>query len=149
MHAYAPGIPSDMLLVDRILPPLHDAHYFHIKDLVHRSFRSQTDPHPEYPGVRIMADLSAATLRRRRTFNTVMAELRNLGIKYRWGYPTKLSITKGRENVMVHTPEEGKKLLQEWGLHTGQTSRAAMSPCHTAPPSTAQVPGLGHAADIN
>ncbi|CAH2293897.1 Hypothetical predicted protein [Pelobates cultripes] len=89
-----------------------------------------------------MVDLSAATQPRRRAFNPVMTDLRNLGIKHQWGYPTKLLITKGEETVTVHTPEEGTTLLNEWGLRTKRPSSAAPSPHRSTPPGTAQAHGL-------
>ncbi|CAH2226258.1 Hypothetical predicted protein, partial [Pelobates cultripes] len=90
MRAYAPDIPADMLLVDRIhrvakpknLPDsiprdvLLRAHYFHIKELVLRAHRSKADPHEDFPSVRIMPDISSATLRRRKDFLRTTTALR-------------------------------------------------------------------------
>ncbi|CAH2301855.1 Hypothetical predicted protein [Pelobates cultripes] len=130
MRAYAPDIPADMLLVDRIhrvskpknLPDsiprdvLLRAHYFHIKELVLRSHRNRGDPHDDFPSVRIMADLSPATLRRRRDYSQTTTVLRSHGIRYRWGFPTKLILTKGGKTSIISSPEEGLQLIEKWGL---------------------------------
>ncbi|CAH2254229.1 Hypothetical predicted protein [Pelobates cultripes] len=71
-----------------------------------------------------MAALSAATLKRRKEFQETTEELRNKGIWYRWGYPTKLLITKNGGLKIIHTPEEGLKQLREWGLLTGSPKKA-------------------------
>ncbi|CAH2223743.1 Hypothetical predicted protein, partial [Pelobates cultripes] len=63
-------------------------------------------PHENYATIKILADLSAATLKRRRDFQPVTEELRRAGIRYRWGYPTKLLITKSGEINVASTPEE-------------------------------------------
>ncbi|CAH2282029.1 Hypothetical predicted protein [Pelobates cultripes] len=82
MRPYIPEIPADMMLVDRVhrVPKLRNltdttprdvlmrAHYFHIKEAVLRASRNRATPHEVYPSVKIMADLSAATLKRRKEF---------------------------------------------------------------------------------
>ncbi|CAH2312031.1 Hypothetical predicted protein [Pelobates cultripes] len=101
-----------MLLIHRVPKPrylpdsapqdvLLRAHYFHIKELALRTYRSKPDPH----------DLSVATLRRRREFQQITATLRDQGIRYRWGYPTKIILTRYGETKSFSTPEEGLKML--------------------------------------
>ncbi|CAH2252488.1 Hypothetical predicted protein, partial [Pelobates cultripes] len=133
MRAYIPEITADMMLVDRVhrvpkprnLPDTTPrAHYFHIKEAVLRTSRNRATPHEDYPSVKIMADLSAATLKHRKEFQETTQELRNKGIRYRWGYPTKLLITKNNGLKIIHTPEEGLKQLKEWGLLTGSPKKA-------------------------
>ncbi|CAH2272776.1 Hypothetical predicted protein [Pelobates cultripes] len=141
MHAYAPDIPSDMLLVDRVhrVPkPKHlpdsaprdvvlRAHYYHIKELVLRAHRSRQEPHEDYPSVLIMADLSAATLRRRRDFQQVTTELRDRGIRYRWGFPTKLILTKNGETKLFSRPEDAMNELARWSPRSKQSAPPASS----------------------
>ncbi|CAH2224271.1 Hypothetical predicted protein [Pelobates cultripes] len=129
LHAYAPDIPADMLLVDRVhrvpkpsyLPDstprdvLIRAHFYHIKELILKTHRSKPNPHEEYPTVRILADLSAATLRKRREYQQVTTELRNRGLRYRWGFPTKLIVTRNGDTKILSNPEEGIKTQAEWG----------------------------------
>ncbi|CAH2249684.1 Hypothetical predicted protein [Pelobates cultripes] len=129
MRAYAPDIPADMLLIDRIhrvakpknLPDsiprdvLLRAHYFHIKELVLHSHRNREGTHADFPAVRIMADISA-TLRCMKDYTQTTTELRNHGIRYRWGFPTKLILSRQGKTVVIPSPEEGKRLLEKWGL---------------------------------
>ncbi|CAH2324965.1 Hypothetical predicted protein [Pelobates cultripes] len=136
--AYAPDIPTDMLLVDRVhrvtkpkqLPDsvprdvLLRVHFYHIKELIPRTHHSRADPPEDYSTIRIMADISAATLRRRREFLHTTTELRTHGIRYRWGFPTKIILTKNGKTVQISTPDEGKKLLASWGLDHNPTTEA-------------------------
>ncbi|CAH2295657.1 Hypothetical predicted protein [Pelobates cultripes] len=62
-----------------------------------------------------MADLSAATLRRRREYQNVTTELRNRGIRYRWGFPTKIIVTRNGDTTTITSPDEGMKKLETWG----------------------------------
>ncbi|CAH2330501.1 Hypothetical predicted protein [Pelobates cultripes] len=63
-----------------------------------------------------MADLSPATLRRRRDYIQTTTALRNHGIRYRWGFPTKLILTKSGKTSIISSPEEGLQLIETWGL---------------------------------
>ncbi|CAH2285558.1 Hypothetical predicted protein [Pelobates cultripes] len=142
LHTYSPDISADMLLVDRVhrvakpkyLPDstprdvLLRAHYYHIKELVLRAHHSRPDPHEHYPSIRIMADLSAAMLRCRREFQQVTSEMRNQGIRYRWGFLTKFNITKNREAVIISKPEEGLIALKRWGFLAKLTTGATPMP---------------------
>ncbi|CAH2277278.1 Hypothetical predicted protein [Pelobates cultripes] len=79
--ALLPDIPVDMLLLDRLYrvpKPKHiaaslprdtllKAHYFHVKELILHSSRTAKDSPPEFTKVRVFADISAATLRHRRS----------------------------------------------------------------------------------
>ncbi|CAH2307566.1 Hypothetical predicted protein [Pelobates cultripes] len=96
LRAYAPDIPTDI----------------------------KADPHEDYSTVRIMADISTATLRRRQEFLHTTTELRTHGIRYRWGFPTKIILTKNGKTVQISTPEEGKKMLASWGLDHNPTMGA-------------------------
>ncbi|CAH2319345.1 Hypothetical predicted protein, partial [Pelobates cultripes] len=77
--------------------------------------RSKPSPHDDFPTVRMMADLSAATLRRRREYQNVTTELRSRGIRYRWGFPTKIIVTRNGDTTIITSPEEGMKKLENWG----------------------------------
>ncbi|CAH2301166.1 Hypothetical predicted protein [Pelobates cultripes] len=130
LRASALDIPTEMFLVEHRVPKprnlpdsiprdvLLRAHYFHIKEAVLRASRNSTEPYGTYAKVKILADLSAATLKCRRDFHLVTEELRRTGIRYRWGYPTKLLITKNGELKIINTPDEGTWTLREWGLAT-------------------------------
>ncbi|CAH2275851.1 Hypothetical predicted protein [Pelobates cultripes] len=101
------SIPRDVLL---------RAHYFHIKELVLRSHRSRGGTHVDFPAVRIMADISSATLRCRKDYTQTTTALRSHGIRYRWGFPTKLILSRQGKTTVISSPEEGKRFLEKWGL---------------------------------
>ncbi|CAH2314423.1 Hypothetical predicted protein [Pelobates cultripes] len=82
------------------------------------NLQKQMEAMENYPTVRIMADLSAATLRRRREFQQVTAALQKQGIRFRWGYPTKIILTHQGETKFLSTPEEGLQALTAWGIPT-------------------------------
>ncbi|CAH2222765.1 Hypothetical predicted protein [Pelobates cultripes] len=119
-----------MMLIDRIhripkptyLPDstprdvLFRTHFFHIKELVLKVSRTREQPLEDYPGVKLFNDLSAATLKKRRTYHQVAEALRQHGTKYRWGYPTKMLVQHGGTLRPISTPEEGIKLLKEWNI---------------------------------
>ncbi|CAH2247944.1 Hypothetical predicted protein [Pelobates cultripes] len=82
-------------------------------------------PPPDYPDIKIYADLSAATLRKRKAFHLITATLRAHGIKYRWGFPTKLLIAKDRGITAIANPDEGAKQLSAWNIQVAQTMSTA------------------------
>ncbi|CAH2284084.1 Hypothetical predicted protein, partial [Pelobates cultripes] len=58
-----------------------------------------------------MPDISSATLCRRKDFLRITTALRTHGIRYRWGFPTKLIITENGKTTLIPTSEDGLKLL--------------------------------------
>ncbi|CAH2221237.1 Hypothetical predicted protein [Pelobates cultripes] len=129
-RAVLPDIPADMLLLDRIhriprpqhLPPtvprdvLMRLHYYHTKDQILRAHRTRKDLPDKFKPILLFTDLSAETLRRRRSFKPVAEALRHHRIPYRWGYPAKLLITKGGKQLIVASPKEGLELLHKWDI---------------------------------
>ncbi|CAH2319724.1 Hypothetical predicted protein, partial [Pelobates cultripes] len=96
----AESAPRDVLL---------RAHYYHVKEILLKSSRTAVLP-TDYACVKIFVDLSAAMLRRHKTFHQVTATLRDNNIRYSWGYPTKLLITKNGTLTLLQTREEGLKI---------------------------------------
>ncbi|CAH2226218.1 Hypothetical predicted protein [Pelobates cultripes] len=129
-RAVLPDIPADMLLLDRIhriprpqhLPPttprdvLMRLHYYHTKDQILRAHRARKDLPDKFKSILLFTDLSAETLRRRRSFKPVAEALRHHHIPYRWGYPAKLLITKGGKLLTAASPKEGLELLYKWDI---------------------------------
>ncbi|CAH2296070.1 Hypothetical predicted protein [Pelobates cultripes] len=125
-----PEIPTDMLLLDRLhrVPkPQHiatslprdvllKAHYFHVKDLLMRRSRTVKDLPAEYTSIKMFSDLSAATLKQRKTFQQVTETLRANRILYRWGFPVRLIVSRNGTTTAVQTAEEGIHLLHQWNL---------------------------------
>ncbi|CAH2324721.1 Hypothetical predicted protein [Pelobates cultripes] len=137
----APDIPSDMLLLDRVhrmprpkfLPALAPrdtllrVHYYHVKDLLLKTAKRRTTPLENYPQLKIFADLSATTLNRRKEFAQVITTLRAHGLRFRWGFPTKVIVTKDNTTQVITSPEEGLRKLQTWGFLEQTEERTASS----------------------
>lgn len=70
----------------------------------------------QYQHLQFYADLSQYTLQKRKNLNTITKEPRNHNIMYRWGYPTKLSITRDGRTHVVNSLEKGLSLLEEWKI---------------------------------
>lgn len=71
---------------------------------------------PQYKDLQFFADLSQFTLQKRRNLNTISKALRNHKITYKWGFPTKLIITKDGKEYVVDTLTKGMQLLQRWQI---------------------------------
>ncbi|CAH2324986.1 Hypothetical predicted protein [Pelobates cultripes] len=120
LHAYGPDIPTDMLLVDRAhrvpkpkyLPDstardvLIRVHFYHIKEIILKAYRSKPQPHEEYPMVHIMADLSAATLRKKERILTNHSGIKKpraqiqMGISHQeWRYKNHIQPRGGSEDT--------------------------------------------------
>ncbi|CAH2254236.1 Hypothetical predicted protein [Pelobates cultripes] len=140
--ALAPEVHTDMLLLDRLhripkpqqiaasLPRdvLLKAHYFHVKDLLMRRSRTAKDLPMEYAAIKMFSDLSAATLRQRKTFQRVTETLRANHILYRWGFPVRLIASRNGTTTTIHTVEEGLDLLRQWNLPVVGDSQAPKGP---------------------
>lgn len=79
---------------------------------------SRNTPNIELDGVRlqIYPDISPATLDRRRRMKEVTTILQTNRIKYRWGFPFKLSVLHNGTTHTVYNVIEGKDLLIKLGL---------------------------------
>ncbi|CAH2329760.1 Hypothetical predicted protein, partial [Pelobates cultripes] len=83
----------------------------------------------DYTKIQIFPDISAATLRKRKEFLHITTALRNNGIRYRWGYPTKLLVVKDGVLKPIFTPEDGAAKLKAWGINP-QLEPAQAPPRH-------------------
>ena len=79
---------------------------------------SRNTPNINLDGVKlqIYPDISPATLDRRRRMKEVTSILQSARIKYRWGFPFKLSIMHNGNTYTVYNVIEGKDLLIKLGL---------------------------------
>ncbi|CAH2249373.1 Hypothetical predicted protein [Pelobates cultripes] len=123
-----PDIPAEMFLLDRIhrlpkpqhLPPTTPRdvlmRLYHIKDQILRTHHTKKDLPTQFKDILMFMDLSAETLRRRRSFRAIADTLRHHHVPYRWGYLAKLLISKGGKLISATTPAEGLDLLQQWGM---------------------------------
>lgn len=64
-----------------------------------------------YTNLQFYADLSQFTLQKRRNLNTITKALRNHKLSYKWGFPTKLIVTKEGVDYVMDTMEKGLALL--------------------------------------
>ncbi|CAH2250909.1 Hypothetical predicted protein [Pelobates cultripes] len=129
LTALTPEIHPDQLLIDRahrLRRPKHipdtavrdvivRVHFFHVKKKLIRASRSPGLPEP-YQDLKIFADLSAATLRFRKSMTPLTSTLHTKGIMYQWGYPAKLLIHYRDALHGVNSLETGKVKFQAWGL---------------------------------
>lgn len=91
-------------------------HFYHIKEwLLLAAKTAHNLPHP-YAGVLLYQDLSVATSQHRKEFATITATLRDHNIIHRWGFPTKLLVYYQSQQILINTPKDGYKKLQNWGL---------------------------------
>ncbi|CAH2277059.1 Hypothetical predicted protein [Pelobates cultripes] len=82
----------------------------------------------EYAAIKMFSDLSAATLRQRKTFQRVTETLRANHILYRWGFPVRLIASRNGTTTTIHTVEEGLDLLRQWNLPVVGDSQAPKGP---------------------
>ncbi|CAH2296088.1 Hypothetical predicted protein [Pelobates cultripes] len=100
-------------------------HYYHAKEAVLKASRTRKDVPAEYQKIGIFADISAMTLRKRKTFGNITAALRDNNIAYGWGYPTKLLIQRNGTLTAIISPEEG---LQKLGTGASLRSQKRRDP---------------------
>ena len=120
-------VPRDVLL---------RLHFFHVKDKLMVNMRKREQIPEQYQNIQFYADLSQYTLQKRKNLTSVTKILRNHKIIYRWGYPTKLSVTKDNRTYIITSLEKGLDLLRDWGLHEQQ---ALTSTPHHVEPGWKQV----------
>lgn len=80
---------------------------------------SRNTPNIQLDGKRLLQttpDISPATLDRRRRMKEVTNILQTARIKYRWGFPFKLTIPHNGSTYTVYNVIEGKELLVKLGL---------------------------------
>lgn len=70
--------------------------------------RKQDQIPSQYQNLQFYADLSQHNLQKRKNLSTVTKVLRNHKIIYRWGNPTKTSITK---EGLKHVVDSGERFL--------------------------------------
>ncbi|CAH2294331.1 Hypothetical predicted protein [Pelobates cultripes] len=130
-----------MLLIDRVhrlprprfLPEtaprdvLMRIHYYHIKEHVLRVSRIKVKPPADFPEIKIFAELLASTLRRRKDFSQIANTLRSNGIRFRWGFPTKMLLTKDGFHTSYHITGGRDKKIAPLGTHRKRTGTAGFT----------------------
>lgn len=100
-------IPRDVIL---------RLHFYQAKEQLMMVMRKKEHIPAQYQHLQFYADLSQYTLQKRKNLNTFTKVLRNHNITYRWGYPTKLSVTREGHTHVVNSLEKGLSLLEEWNI---------------------------------
>ena len=130
LAALMPDISAIELSIDRIhrLPKpsfipenvprdvLFRMHFYQSKEKLMSITRKGEHGGTEYAHLQFYADSSQFTLQLRRNLNTVTKALRNHDIVYKWGFPTKLMVTKDGVSHVITSPSKGFKLLQKWKI---------------------------------
>uniref|UniRef100_A0A8C5Q945 Uncharacterized protein n=1 Tax=Leptobrachium leishanense TaxID=445787 RepID=A0A8C5Q945_9ANUR len=120
-------LPQDFLM-DRAhrlpraknLPPsasrdvLVRVHFFHVKEALMRASRKSMPLPSPYAEVSFYADLSTATMTKRREFSSFTKILRDHNMAYRWGFPTKILLWREGALHVIPDPLAGMRLLTEW-----------------------------------
>ena len=106
--SYLPdNVPRDIIL---------RMHFFHVKDQLMTTMRNKDQVPSQYQHLQFYADLSQYTLAKRRGLVTITKALRNHQIPYKWGFPTKLTVTKDGKNHVMTSLDNGLALLREWQI---------------------------------
>uniref|UniRef100_A0A8C5R7Q4 Uncharacterized protein n=1 Tax=Leptobrachium leishanense TaxID=445787 RepID=A0A8C5R7Q4_9ANUR len=117
-----PGVAPDTLLMDRIhripKPPsapqkaprdvILKMHYYKPREDVLRAMRKPEILGSQYDHLEIYPDFSKVTLQQRRLFRPLTMALRDAGILYRWGFPTKLIVLREGVTTVLTSPTEGQ-----------------------------------------
>lgn len=91
-------------------------HFFHVKEelmLTARKLQQLPDP---FQQVKLFTDLSQATLQARRRLAPVTIALRKNDIMYRWGFPTRIVLSRNGATHLIRSMEEGITVLGMLGI---------------------------------
>lgn len=101
------NIPRDIIL---------RLHFYHTKERLMSASRQKDLIPPTYSNLQFYADLSQYTLQKRRNMTTTTKALRNQKLRYKWGFPTKLIVTKEGKEYVMDSVVKGMALLCSWGI---------------------------------
>lgn len=106
--SYLPdNVPRDFIL---------RLHFFLVKEHLMSASRNMDLFPPQYKDLQFFADLSQYTLQKCRNLNTISKALRSYKITYKWGFPTKLIITKEGKDHVVDFLAKGLNLHKMWHI---------------------------------
>lgn len=77
--------------------------------------------------LQLYADLSQYTLMKRRNLTTVTKALRNHEITYKWGYPSKLTVTEDGSSYTIDSLEKGISLLRSWSILPAESTHPSIA----------------------
>lgn len=87
-------------------------HFFHIKEALTRLARDTPHLPEPYHQLKLFADLSQYTIQARRALQPITTALRLQNTPYRWGFPTKLLITKNGVTHVITSVADGVPILK-------------------------------------
>lgn len=91
------------------------------------AFRKDPQPPELYPAIQVFTELSQYTMQKHKSLISVTKALQNHNIVYRWGYPTKLTITCEGKSSVITSLQEGLALLCSWDILPEQNSKGSTS----------------------
>ncbi|OCT79705.1 hypothetical protein XELAEV_18026514mg [Xenopus laevis] len=74
--------------------------------------------------LQIYSDLAPSTLAKRRALKGLTMQLREIGIRYKWGFPFKLMVSHNDKTFLLHDPDEMAAFAKKLGL-TDNTDQGA------------------------
>lgn len=90
-------------------------HLYHIKETV--MLVAKQEPLPgEFHDITLFAGLPQHTSQQKKKLAIITKTLRSQQIQYKWGYPTKIILTRNVVTSLVLHLVEGLKLLQKWQI---------------------------------
>lgn len=91
-------------------------HFFHVKEDLMQTARKLAQLPEPFHRVKLFADLSQYTIRARQRLSPITTTLRHHRILYRWGFPTKLIITRNGVTHIIDSLEDGPSVLKALGV---------------------------------
>lgn len=101
------GLPRDVIV---------KPHFYRVKEKIMLEARNKSDISLQGNKVQIFADISQATIQKRRQLKPLLTHLINHQIKYRWSFPFRLSFTYRGKSHSFASFQSGEELLLELGI---------------------------------
>lgn len=93
-------------------------HFFQIKEQLMQAARRSPHLLEPFHKVTLYADLSQHTIQARRKLSSITSIQRQHKVLYKWGFPTKIIITKDGTTYVIPSVEKGPAILKQLGLDT-------------------------------
>lgn len=94
--------PTDPLRPRDVVCRIH--HYIHKEQILRKAWEAE-DPELDGVTVKILPDLSRATLQRRAIMKPLLDLARRKGATYRWGYPLSATFRKDQRSFTLRKPD--------------------------------------------
>lgn len=98
-------LPRDVILL---------LHFYHVKERLMMTMRKKEQIPAQYSKINFYANLSQYTLKKHKNLNLITKVLRNHKIVYRWGYTTKITITKEGSTYVIESLE--RSIFLSWNI---------------------------------